>query len=97
MGQDKEIIISNRYRIEKKIASGGMADIYLGEDLKLDRKVAVKVLSPNYAGDRNFVARFKREAQILTKLDHANIVDIYDWREFDNSYDIVMEYVQRIS
>ncbi len=97
MGQDKEIIISNRYRIEKKIASGGMADIYLGEDLKLDRKVAVKVLSPNYAGDRNFVARFKREAQILTKLDHANIVDIYDWGKFDNSYYIVMEYVQGIS
>ncbi len=97
MGQNKEIIISNRYRIEKKIASGGMADIYLGEDLKLDRKVAVKILSPNYAGDRNFVARFKREAQILTKLDHANIVDIYDWGKFDNSYYIVMEYVQGIS
>ncbi|MCD4670839.1 MAG: protein kinase [Actinomycetia bacterium] len=97
MGQNKEIIISNRYRIEKKIASGGMADIYLGEDLKLDRKVAIKILSPNYAGDRNFVARFKREAQILTKLDHANIVDIYDWGKFDGSYYIVMEYVRGTS
>lgn len=97
MDQNKEIIISNRYRIEKKIASGGMADIYLGEDLKLSRKVAVKILSPNYAGDKNFVARFKREAQILAKLDHANIVDIYDWGKFDSSYYIVMEYIQGIS
>jgi len=95
--QNKEIIISNRYKIEKKIASGGMADIYLGEDLKLNRKVAVKILSPNYAGDKNFVARFKGEAQILAKLDHANIVDIYDWGKFDSSYYIVMEYIQGIS
>jgi len=97
LDQNKEIIISNRYRIEKKIASGGMADIYLGEDLKLSRKVAVKILSINYAGDKNFVARFKREAQILAKLDHANIVDIYDWGKFDSSYYIVMEYIQGIS
>lgn len=97
MTQNKEIIISNRYKIEKKIASGGMADIYLGEDLKLNRKVAVKILSPNYAGDKNFVARFKGEAQILAKLDHANIVDIYDWGKFDSSYYIVMEYIQGIS
>lgn len=74
-----------------------MADIYLGEDLKLNRKVAVKILSPNYAGDKNFVARFKGEAQILAKLDHANIVDIYDWGKFDSSYYIVMEYIQGIS
>ena len=91
------MIISNRYRIEQKIASGGMADIFLGEDIKLKRKVAVKILSPNYAGDKNFVARFKREAQILAKLNHPNIVEIYDWGEFDSSYYIVMEYIHGIS
>lgn len=74
-----------------------MADIYLGEDLKLKRKVAVKILSRNYAGDRNFVARFKSEAQILAKLKHPNIVDIYDWGKFDDSYFIIMEYVDGIS
>jgi eukaryotic-like serine/threonine-protein kinase len=94
---DKEILISNRYRIVEKIASGGMADIYLGEDLKLERKVAIKILSRNYAGDRNFVARFKSEARILTKLKHPNIVDIYDWGKFDDSYFIIMEYVSGVS
>lgn len=74
-----------------------MADIYLGEDLKLDRQVAIKILSRNYAGDRNFVARFKSEAQVLAKLKHPNIVDIYDWGKFDDSYFIVMEYVDGIS
>ena len=68
MDFDKEIFILNRYRIVEKIASGGMADIYLGEDLKLKRKVAVKILSRNYAGDRNFIARFKSEAQVLASL-----------------------------
>jgi len=94
---NKEILISNRYRIIKKIASGGMADIYLGEDLKLKRKVAVKILSRNYAGDQNFVARFKSEAQILAKLKHHNIVDIYDWGKYDDLYFIIMEYVDGIS
>ncbi len=83
--------------ILEKIASGGMADIYLGEDLKLKRKVAVKILSRNYAGDRNFVARFKSEAQVLAKLKHPNIVDIYDWGKFDDSYFIIMEYVDGMS
>lgn len=97
MDFDKKILIANRYRIIKKVASGGMADIYLGEDLKQDRQVAIKILSRNYAGDRNFVARFKSEAQILAKLKHPNIVDIYDWGKFDDSYFIVMEYVNGIS
>jgi len=86
-------LISKRYRIIKKIASGGMADIFLGDDLKLNRKVAVKILSANYAGDRNFVARFKSEAQILARLNHPNIVQVYDWGEFNSSYFICMEYV----
>jgi serine/threonine-protein kinase len=94
---DKEILILNRYRILYKIASGGMADIYLGEDLKLKRRVAVKILSRNYAGDRNFVARFKSEAQVLAKLKHPNIVDIYDWGKFDDSYFIIMEYIDGTS
>ncbi len=87
-------LISKRYRIIKKIASGGMADIFLGDDLKLNRKVAVKVLSSNYAGDRNFVARFKSEAQILARLNHPNIVQVYDWGEFSGYYFICMEYVE---
>jgi len=97
LGPDNKTIISNRFRIEKRIASGGMADVYLGEDIELNRKVAVKILSSNYAGDRNFVARFKSEATILARLNHPNIVEIYGWGKFDSSYYIVMEYVSGTS
>jgi len=87
-------LISKRYRVIKKIASGGMADVFLGDDLKLGRKVAIKILAANYAGDRNFVARFKSEAQILARLNHPNIVQVYDWGEFNSSYFICIEYVE---
>jgi eukaryotic-like serine/threonine-protein kinase len=87
-------LILKRYKIIKKIATGGMADVYLGDDLKLGRKVAIKVLSSNYASDKNFVARFKSEAQILARLSHPNIVQIYDWGEYDSSYFICIEYIE---
>ncbi len=91
---EKNKLISNRYKIIKKIASGGMADVFLGEDLKLGRKVAIKILSSNYSNDRSFVARFKSEAEILAKLDHPNIVRVYDWGEYNSSYYICMEYIE---
>jgi serine/threonine-protein kinase len=91
---EKNKLISNRYKIIKKIASGGMADVFLGEDLKLNRKVAIKILASNYANDKSFVARFKSEAEILAKLDHPNIVRVYDWGEYDSSYYICMEYIE---
>lgn len=91
---NKNKLISRRYKIIKKIASGGMADVFLGTDLKLDRKIAVKILSASNARDKNFVARFKNEAQTLARLNHPNIVQVYDWGEFDNSYFICMEYVE---
>ena len=87
-------LISDRYRIIKKIASGGMADVYVGTDLKLNRPIAIKILSENYASNKDFVARFRREAQILAKLNAPNIVSIYDWGEFNGSYFICMEYVE---
>lgn len=90
----KNKLISKRYRIIKKIASGGMADVFLGDDLKLNRKVAIKILAANYAADKNFVVRFKSEAQILARLNHPNIVQVYDWGEFDSSYFICMEYIE---
>ncbi len=93
-GSKKNKLISKRYKIIKKIASGGMADVFLGADLKLNRKIAIKILSANNARDKNFVARFKNEAQTLAKLNHPNIVQVYDWGEFDNSYFICMEYIE---
>ncbi len=91
---EKYKLISKRYKIIKKIASGGMADVFLGVDLKLDRKVAIKILSASNARDKNFVARFKGEAQILAGLNHTNIVQVYDWGEFNSSYFICMEYIE---
>ncbi len=91
---EKTKLISDRYRIIKKIASGGMADVFLGDDLKSGKKVAIKILSSVYASDRNFVARFKSEAQILARLNHPNIVQVYDWGEFNGFYFICIEYVE---
>jgi len=57
------ILIANRYKIVEKIASGGMADVYLAYDSQLERKVAVKILHESYASSKNFVNRFKSEAK----------------------------------
>src|SRR4030042_1549329 len=87
------ILIADRYKITEKIGSGGMADIYLGYDSKLEKKVAVKILHESDAGNKNFVNRFKSEAQILAKLNNPNIVTAYDWGEFEGLYFIAMEYI----
>src|SRR5436309_4933504 len=70
-----------------------MAEVYLARDLLLDRPVALKVLFPEFASDRSFVERFRREARAAANLNHPNIVSIYDWGEDGGTYFIVMEYV----
>lgn len=88
------LILDNRYKIISKIGVGGMADVFKGEDTLLGRPVAVKILHSNFAGDDDFVARFKREAQAAGKLSHPNIVSMYDVG-FDQGYHyIVMEYIE---
>lgn len=84
--------VSGRYKIIKKIGSGGMANVYLAEDLILEREVAVKMMSLDFQEDRNNLRRFQREALSTTELIHPNIVNIYDVGEGDRPY-IVMEYV----
>ncbi len=71
-----------------------MADVFLARDVLLDRPVAVKVLFPQFAAEPTFVARFRREAQAAANLNHPSIVAVYDWGEHDNTYFIVMEYVE---
>src|SRR5690606_13655653 len=83
-----------RYELHRKLARGGMADVYLARDLLLDRQVAVKVLFPEYARDDTFVERFRREAKAAANLNHPNIVAVYDWGEQLGTYFIVMEYVE---
>ncbi|HEY6414894.1 MAG TPA: Stk1 family PASTA domain-containing Ser/Thr kinase, partial [Acidimicrobiales bacterium] len=87
-------VFSNRYEIQRGIARGGMAEVYLARDQLLDRPVAVKVLFPEFARDPSFVERFRREAQSAANLNHPNIVGIYDWGQEQGTYFIVMEYVR---
>lgn len=87
-------VFNDRYEMHRKIARGGMSDVYLARDLLLDRPVAVKVLFPEYAKDSTFVERFRREAQAAANLSHPNIVNVYDWGQEANTYFIVMEYVE---
>ncbi|CAN5143884.1 Stk1 family PASTA domain-containing Ser/Thr kinase [soil metagenome] len=90
----QQTVFNGRYEIHRRLARGGMADVYLARDQLLDRPVAVKVLVAEFATDPSFVARFRREAQAAANLNHPNIVGVYDWGEQDSTYFIVMEYVE---
>lgn len=86
--------INGRYKIVEMIGGGGMANVYLAEDMILEREVAVKILRLDFANDEELIRRFNREAQAATSLDHPNIVNIYDVGEEKDIYYIVMEYVK---
>ena len=87
-------VFNDRYELHRKLARGGMADVYLARDLLLDRPVAVKVLFAENAKDETFVERFRREAQAAANLNHPNVVAVYDWGAQYDTYFIVMEYVE---
>ena len=87
-------VLSGRYELHRRIARGGMADAFLARDQLLDRPVAVKVLFPQYAAEPSFVARFRREAQAAANLNHPSVVAVYDWGTHEDTYFIVMEYVE---
>lgn len=89
--------LDNRYKLEKKIGSGGMADVYMATDLLLDRVVAVKVLHSSFAEDNDFIVRFRHEAQSAGRLTHPNIVGIYDVGDDQGVHYIVMEYVEGVT
>ena len=86
-------ILGDRYALERRIAAGGMATVWLGSDEELRRPVAVKVLSDVLAEDPAYVARFQREAQLAAGLSHPNLVRVFDFsKESERPY-LVMEYV----
>ncbi len=87
-------MLNGRYELHRRLARGGMADVFLAHDQLLDRPVAVKVLFPQFASEPLFVERFRREAQAAANLNHPSIVAVYDWGEYDRTYFIVMEYVE---
>jgi serine/threonine protein kinase/Tfp pilus assembly protein PilF len=82
------------YRIIKKLGAGGMGEVYLALDTKLDRKVAIKVLQPDSLAEENLKKRLLREAQAVAKLDHPNICAVYDVNEADSLTFIVMQYIE---
>src|SRR5215207_413624 len=86
-------ILNDRYELEQKIGEGGMARVYRGRDLRLNRQVAIKVLHSHFASDKNFLQRFHHEAQAAANLRHPNIVDVYDVGQDADTHYIVMEYV----
>ena len=86
-------LLNNRYRIEGRIGSGGMADVYRARDLMLERTVAIKLLRENFSRDPTFRERFRQEAKAAANLSHPNIVTIHDFGFDDQQIFIVMEYV----
>src|SRR5918998_3043917 len=86
-------LFDGRYRILRKLGSGGMANVYLAEDEDLGRQVAIKILNDRHAADDQFVERFRREAKNAAGLSHPNIVQIYDRGEAEGTYYIAMEYL----
>jgi len=87
-------ILGNRYEVGERIGDGGTAFVYKAQDTLLNRNVTIKVLRPEYVSDKDFVRRFRREAQAAASLSHPNIVSIYDVGCEDSIHYIIMEYIQ---
>ena len=87
-------LFDGRYRILRKLGSGGMANVYLAEDEDLGRRVAIKILNDRYASDEAFTERFRREAKSAAALSHPNIVSIYDRGQADGRPYIAMEVIE---
>ena len=87
-------LLHGRYRIETKIAAGGMGSVFSGVDERLERRVAVKVLREDLAHDPKFVERFRREARSVAALAHPNIATVFDYGEEDGRHFIVMELAE---
>ncbi|GAA2578467.1 Stk1 family PASTA domain-containing Ser/Thr kinase [Actinomadura fulvescens] len=86
-------VLDGRYRIESRIARGGMATVYVARDIRLDREIALKVMHSHLAADDDFVRRFIGEAKAAAALSHPNVVAVYDQRTDGEHVFLVMEYV----
>ena len=86
-------IVNRRYRVERRIGEGGTAEVYLGFDIVLNRRVAIKTLRPQFAANRAFRLRFEREAQQAARFSHPNIISIFDVGEDGGLPFIMMEFI----
>ena len=87
-------VLAGRYKIIGTLGGGGMAVVYKGQDLLLNRYVTIKILRPEFTSDEEFIERFNREAKALASLSHPNIVNIYDVGQEKDTYFLIMEYVE---
>ncbi|HAH93295.1 MAG TPA: serine/threonine-protein kinase, partial [Dielma fastidiosa] len=87
-------MIAERYQIIKSLGEGGMADVYLAVDTILNREVAIKMLRGELSNDPVTLLRFQREANAASKLNHPNVVQVYDVGEYEGRHYIVMEHVR---
>ncbi len=89
----EQILLKDRYRLEERLGSGGMAVVYRARDIELERDVAIKVLRERYSGDEEFREQFRQEARAAANLTHPNIVTVHDFGFDRGRLFIVMEYV----
>lgn len=87
-------VIGGRYRLLRPVGSGASAHVYVAEDVRLRRRVAIKVLHPALAQDRSFLRRFQAEAQTVAALRHRSILRVYDWGEDEGEAYLVMELLE---
>ncbi len=90
-------MIDRRYRVRSRIARGGMATVYLATDVRLERRVAIKIMHGHLADDQAFRERFIQEARSAARLSHPNLVGVYDQGAEDDTAYIVMEYIPGIT
>lgn len=84
----------NGYSVEELIATGGMGAVYLGTQISLDRKVAIKILPREFGEDEEFREAFQREAKIMARINHPNLIAVYDFGEIDGLLYLIMEYAE---
>jgi serine/threonine-protein kinase len=87
------LLVDGRYRLLERVGSGATADVFRAQDLRRERKLALKVLHPRWAEDGPTVERFRREASNAARLGHPNVVRVYDCGACDGTHYIAMEYV----
>lgn len=96
MEHKAKMLIKGRYRLQRLLGEGGVAQVWLAEDQRLNQLAALKLLRPQYAKDKKVLERFRREARVVARLDSPHIVQIYDVSvsRFDDTHFIAMEYVE---
>src|SRR5437660_4683539 len=97
MSSSKDLPSISRYRILEKLGSGGMGDVFLAEDTKLGRKVALKLLAEELTQNRDRLSRFDQEAYAASALNHPNILTIYEMGDEGGRHYIATEFVDGVT